>query len=285
MNDARADSPYGGARVALLTQHGKERVVAPAFRELLSAEILVVHDVDTDALGTFTREVERRGTQLEAARRKAELACARSGLPYGLGSEGAFGPGPFGIGARNVEVIVFLDATRGLEVVGVAREPGIFEHAIVASRDELAIVAERAGFPEHALVVRPDNTNDPRIVKGLRSWDALHHAFDAALARATTGRVFVESDLRAHMHPSRMAAIGRAAVDLATRVASRCSACGAPGFGVAEPVAGRPCRDCGAPTRLPLGDDWACIACRHRERRDRDNASEADPLHCDACNP
>jgi hypothetical protein len=285
MNDARDDSPYGGARVALLTQHGKERVVAPAFREILRAEVVVVLDVQTDTLGTFTRDVERRGSQVEAARRKAELACARSGLPYGLGSEGAFGPGPFGIGARNVEVMVLLDVRQGLEIVGVAREPGIFEHAIVATRDELAFVAERAGFPEHALVVRPDDASDPRIVKGLRSWDALHHAFDAALAQATKGRVFVESDLRAHMHPSRMATIGRAAVDLATRAASRCPVCGAPGFGVAEPVPGRPCRDCSAPTRLPLGDDCECVACGHRMRRLRIDATEADPMHCDACNP
>jgi hypothetical protein len=285
MHDARADSPYDGARIALLTQHRKERVVAPVLRERLGAKLLVLRDIDTDTLGTFTREVARHGTQLEAARRKAQLACARSALPYGLGSEGTFGPGTFGIGARNVEVIVFLDAMRGLEIVGVARQPSIFEHALVTTRDELAIVAERAGFPKHALVVRPDDANDPRIDKGLRSWDALHRAFYAARARASTGRVFVESDLRAHVHPSRMAAIGRAAVDLVSRIARHCPACGAPGFGTAGPVAGRPCRDCGSPTGLPIADDYACVACPHRERRARPDASEADPLHCEACNP
>ena len=111
---ARVPSPYQGARLALLTQHGKERVVAPRLRDVFGAELVVVRDFDTDTLGTFTRDVPREGTQLEAARRKAKLACELGGVFVGLGSEGAFVPGPFGFGTWNVELVVLLDEALGL---------------------------------------------------------------------------------------------------------------------------------------------------------------------------
>ena len=41
-----AQSPYAGAKVALLTQHGKERVFAPLFREMLAARIELVAGFD-----------------------------------------------------------------------------------------------------------------------------------------------------------------------------------------------------------------------------------------------
>ena len=75
MGVTSAEQLYRGARIALLTQHGKERVLAPLFALELDATLVVEGGFDTDALGTFTREVDRAGTQLEAARRKAEIAC------------------------------------------------------------------------------------------------------------------------------------------------------------------------------------------------------------------
>lgn len=76
---------------------------------------------DTDSLGTFTREVPREGSQLEAAREKARAGIDRSGLPFGLGSEGAFGPGPLGLSSVNLELVVLLDTRRGIEIVGRSR--------------------------------------------------------------------------------------------------------------------------------------------------------------------
>ncbi|MFM8364629.1 MAG: hypothetical protein ACKOAS_05690, partial [Verrucomicrobiota bacterium] len=106
---------YTGASFALLTKHSKERVITPRFQEALGAGVLVVDSFDTDTLGTFTREVSRAGSQMEVARRKAELAIELSGLPLGLGSEGSFGPGPFGFVASNLEVIVMRDRDLGIE--------------------------------------------------------------------------------------------------------------------------------------------------------------------------
>ena len=72
--------PYADRRIALLTQHGKERVIAPALEPGLGCTIEHVSGFDTDPPGTFTRETARAGPQLDAARRKARKGMDFSGL-------------------------------------------------------------------------------------------------------------------------------------------------------------------------------------------------------------
>jgi hypothetical protein len=286
MHADRHRSPYLDACVALLTQHGKERALGPVLADGVGARLEVVRDFDTDTLGTFTRDVPRAGSQLEAARRKAEIAIERSGVEIGLGSEGAFVPGPFGLGAWDIELVVLVDRVRGIEVVGRAHAAGLHVHGAVETREELAALAERAGFPQHGLVLRPNDERDPRATKGIRDRAMLEQAFDDALGYAVNRTVFVESDLRAHMHPTRMAVIAEAGRDLVTRLACACPACGAPGFGPAVSVPGLPCADCGAPTREPLAHGFGCVRCEHREERPiAGGPTEASPAVCGYCNP
>ena len=61
-------SRYHASRVALLTRHGKEGVIAPVLEPGLGCFIELVTGFDTDLLGPFTRGTPRAGTQLEAAR-------------------------------------------------------------------------------------------------------------------------------------------------------------------------------------------------------------------------
>jgi hypothetical protein len=298
MGESSAEQLYRGARIALLTQHGKERVLAPVFASGLGARLVVAEGFDTDTLGTFTREVDRAGTQLEAARRKAEIAIELSGADIGLGSEGAFVPGPFGLGSWNIEALVLVDRVRGIEILGRAGAAGRHLHGSVATLAELVAFAARAGFPEHGLVLRPNDERDPRVVKGINTQAALETAFETAFEKAheqgheqavrhaTGGVVFVESELRAHLNPTRMASIGEAGRDLVARMKCACPACGLPGFGAVGQVPGLPCRDCGAPTRQPVAEEFGCVRCEHREERPlRDAAESADPSVCDYCNP
>jgi hypothetical protein len=62
-------------RVAVLaTMHQKERVIAPILEENLGIKVIVPENFNTDAFGTFTREIKRPGNQIEVARLKAEKA-------------------------------------------------------------------------------------------------------------------------------------------------------------------------------------------------------------------
>ena len=279
-------SVYAGEQISLLTQHGKERVIAPVLERALGCRIEHVTGYDTDLLGTFTREVPREGTQLEAARRKARVGMEMSGLPLGIASEGSFGPDPYmGLFPRNIELMIWIDSERELEVVGIAEGKTNFFHLLTADWAEAQGFARESKFPEHHLVVRPDGEHDQRIHKGISSWPELERAFSKALARSANGKVFLETDMRANANPTRMETIRRAAEDLARKLRSRCPSCGTPGFWKVERVAGLPCKVCGAPTNETRAEIRGCLTCGHRDTSDVTDPPHADPRFCDYCNP
>ncbi len=285
-SESSAPCSYAGRRIALLTQHGKETAIAPALETVLGCRVERVGGYDTDQLGTFTREIPRFGTQLEAARKKARIGMELTGLPLGLASEGSFGPDPYaGMFPWNVELLLFIDDTLGIEVCGVFQGPGGGAHLRTGDWAAVEDFAGKSGFPAQHLVLRPDDENSPHFIKGIADWTALRNAFAWARDLSATGRVFVEFDLRAHANPGRMENIRRAAEDLAVKLTTPCPACGAPGFAVVDRLSGLPCSDCGAPTREPRADIWGCIRCDHRETRPRTDAVAADPGRCDYCNP
>lgn len=279
-------NPYSGARIALLTQHGKERVIAPVLEGALSCSVVHVTGYDTDLLGTFTRETPRTGTQSETAVRKARLGMELSGLPLGVASEGSFVTDPYvGLVPWNIELVVLVDDVRGIEVTGGAQGKANSAHLLAVDWSAAEAFARDSGFPEHHLVVRPTSEDDPRIRKGLDSWEAYDAAFRWARGLAPSGDVFVEVDLRAHANPTRMATIRRAADDLAARLLSTCPSCDVPGFWVFGRVPGLPCRECGLPTPEATAEDWRCLTCGLSETRDVAGPPYADPGRCEHCNP
>jgi hypothetical protein len=278
-------STYQGRQVALLTQHGKERVIAHVLEVALGCRVGRVAGYDTDLLGTFTREATRPGTQLEAARKKARIGMELAGLPLGLASEGSFGPDPYaGLFPWNVEMIVWIDDTLGIEVVGVSSGKANSSHLLTVNWEEAAAFARAADFPEHHLVARPQDEDDPRIRKGIADWKTLRDVFLWACGEASNGCAFLETDVRADRNPTRMERIGQAAQDLARKLCSLCPICDAPGFQLAERVPGLPCEDCGAPTREAREDIHRCVRCGHQVTVDRPEKA-ASAAHCDFCNP
>lgn len=281
-------NPYAGQEIAFLTQHGKEHVVAPVLDKALGCSVKRVTGFDTDKLGTFTREIPRYGSQLDAARRKARIGMQLSGASFGLASEGSFGPDPHtGLFPWNVEVLLLIDDIQKIEVVGVHQGPANTDHCWVYYWTELEAFAHRVGFPKQHLVLRPCSENDPRLRKGLADWSALRTAF-AWAKKLTSGeaKILVERDFRAHANPERMVNIGKAAHNLVEKLRSFCPQCGSPGFSAIERVSGLPCAACGLSTREQRGQIWGCSICDFREERLRqDGVTFADPTHCNYCNP
>lgn len=276
---------YSGSILSFLTRHGKEQAVSPVLEAKLGCKVRHTDAFDTDRLGTFTRDLKRAGSQIEAARSKARIGMQLTGLRQGIASEGAFGPDPLtGLLQWNVELLVLIDDEHGLELTGIAQRPARFDHHLCRSWTEAEAFAVRAGFPDHHLVVRPSHQEDGRISKGVADWDALRACFDNALRDSGNGVVFLENDLRAHANPERMETIRLAAQDLCSRILSLCPACGGPGFWLSGQVKGLPCADCGLPTRQAKAEIWTCPVCSHQEPREL-SLDSADPRHCDACNP
>lgn len=266
--------------------HGKEKIIAPLLEEGLGCRVEHVSGYDTDLLGTFTREIPRPGSQLDAARRKARIGMELTGLPLGLASEGIFGPDPFtGLFAWNRELVIWIDDEMNIEVVGVASGKTNYAHRLISGWEEAEEFARSIGFPDHRLVVRPDSEKDGRIRKGIDGWGAFREAFHAACGEAENGSAFIETDMRAHANPTRRERISQAARDLAQRLLCRCPACATPGFAIVERVPGLPCEDCGAPTPEILAETRGCVKCSHRITMERDGARHAPAGRCPRCNP
>jgi len=277
---------YRGRRIGLLTQHGKERVISPELDRALGCRVERVGGYDTDLMGTFTRDVPRAGTQLQAARTKARIGMELSGLPLGLASEGSFGPDPVtGMIPWNIELLILVDDELDLELIGVAQAETNFSHLRTKTWDKAKMFARKSGFPAHQMVVRPTGEDAPRIRKGIASWQELVAAFAEAQVQSGSGRVLLETDVRAHANPTRMENIRRAAQDLAAKVRSRCPACATPGFSIVERVAGLPCGQCLAPTSETREEVYRCLKCPHRLLCERTDVQHADPVRCDYCNP
>ncbi len=279
-------SAYQDHPVAFLTQHGKQDLVRTDLEAALGCHLLHTQAYDTDQLGTFTRDVVRPSTQIAAAREKATIGMALTGARVGLASEGAFSPDPFaGIMLWNTELLLWVDADRGLEVAAWASGPAQSAHQTLESIDELRRFAALAQFPSHHVVLRPEHADHTQLHKGLSDMPSLLAAFEQAKAASGNGRVFAENDLRAFCNPTRQAMIRRALHDLIHKLSSACPSCAAPGYTVMQKKPGLPCQDCGEPTRMPVAEVWRCQACGAEEQRLVSSGLLADPSRCDACNP
>lgn len=274
MNAIRT-SAFAGATVAIGTLHEKEAAFAPAFSRWLGATVRPTRELDTDALGTFTRDVPRTVSAEEAAAAKALGAADELGTPTGVGTEASYAPALGGFGPMlHHELAVFVDLERDVRVVhGIRRSAHIAPARVIRTPDQARRYLARAGAPHQAVVARTDEG----IVKGIQ--DA-----ETVLALLRRGPVELEPDLRAHVNPERRRTLRRLAWQLADRLTRSCPGCACPGFGPIAVVRGLPCAACGCATSQVRLDVDGCPRCPEQRERRR-AARTADPSTCDACNP
>lgn len=210
---------FKGKKIALLTKHGKEKIIAPILQRQLNCTVEWTQSVDTDALGTFDRTIARQGTQLQTLRRKVHLGIDASQNTMGVASEGSFVPDPYsGFMPWNIEMVMFVDDLHGLEVVGTAQGSAMSMSGFFRDFDALLQFAQDAGFPSHALMLRPESQTDKRITKGIANIETLKSAFMEAQLQSRNGKVFVENDLRAFCNPTRQKMIEQATEDLVQKM-------------------------------------------------------------------
>lgn len=280
--------PYAGLTVFFGTLHGKERAVRPALRGL-GMDCRPV-PIDTDRFGTFSGEVERRGSILETLREKTRAVF--ESVPEArlvLASEGSFGPHPvFGLIPSDHEALLLTDRQSQellVDLVSDSPRSGSIEISPPPSLRDLECAVACLGFPEHALVVRARGSGAP-IRKGLRNLLDLQTAVFECASISPDSTAVVENDLRAHMNPTRMRVIESLAEKMVERISSLCPKCHAVGFWPQQRVKGLPCNACHAPTPVLKGHDWGCGICSWMEFRSSPGQQGfADPKHCDLCNP
>lgn len=274
----------------LASMHKKEEVIAPAMREALDIELIVPEGFNSDEFGTFSGEIKRLGSQLDAARLKAEQALVFSNQTLAIASEGSFGAHPVvPFFPFNREIVLLKDKENDIEIIGMATSTEAnFKSSRVYTLDEAQTFAESIGFPETGLIMKAKETsnNNSEIIKGITTVGQLQESFDLLLPLSEDKGVYLETDLRAMYNPKRMKVIEAATKDLVKHMRSLCPECSWPGFQLTERVKGLPCSWCSLPTDLIKAHVYACKKCGYSKRDTFPNGDKtADPGNCNFCNP
>ncbi len=241
---------------------------------------LIPKQINTDSLGTFTGEVERTLSPYECAKEKCRMALStEEGVDLCIANEGSFGPHPWmPFVAVGQEILFFIDRKRGFELT--LLKSGLqtnYRQKKIQKFDDLLTFAEEVGFPSHALILRSSSRHE--IYKGIQKVEELQRAFEAF----NGAEVLVETDMRAHMNPTRMKTIGDLSKEMAERLLTRCPDCEMAGWGVVNREKGLPCEICQAPTEMVRAKVYGCVKCPYREIKSLERV--ADPRYCMFCNP
>lgn len=270
----------------LITKHKKDEVIFPVLAQT-GMSLKLLDTIDTDTFGTFTRDIDRKGTQLEAARYKALKAIEETGESLAIASEGSFGSHPtIYFAPANVELVLFIDTLNDIELSGweISTDTN-FSHAEISNVEEAKEFAKKCGFPSHGIVVRP-NDNSGILFKGITTEKILEEAVLKCLVASQNGKVLIETDMRAIYNPTRMKVIEKATINLLNKIKSLCPECGWLGFEITEWINGLPCENCFFPTRGIAKHIYQCKKCNHKKEIEYPhNQKYSEPTFCDFCNP
>lgn len=192
---------FAGRKLVIATMHRKEEILGPLLEKELGVEVYVPEGLNTDDFGTFSGEVERQTSPLTTARTKASTALQQTGYDLAIASEGSFGPHPIiGFVPADEEWLLLLDLKNNLEIV--VRE--ISTHTNFKSRychtpEEVTAFAREAGFPEHGLILRKNESDTSLIYKGIQNEEKLIQIANDLLHQYQS--LYVETDMRSMMNP------------------------------------------------------------------------------------
>jgi hypothetical protein len=279
-------SPWTGRKLVIATMHQKETVLAPLMEDNFGVFCSVAENLDTDLFGTFSGERQRENSPLQTARLKCLAAMEEAGTDLGLASEGSFGPHPeFGFISINEEHLVLIDKMNNWEITAkkVSTDTNLAVEYI-ETEDQLLDVAARMRFPSQGLILRVDDDQQKKMVKGITHHVELLRTFHDL--RKTSQRVYVETDMRALYNPTRMKVIEKVGIELVSRMNTNCEKCSTPGYGPVSTGSGLPCKGCGLPTASTLYLVRQCSACGHSDQQYYPNGIKfEEPQYCTYCNP
>lgn len=267
------------SQLLLSSQHDKELTLGPIFAAY-GHEIRLNKGFDTDAFGTFCGNIPRTEGPKITVREKCLAGMAHAKSRSGMASEGSFGPHPlYPFLNFNEEWLLFIDLEKELEIYGYSSTLDVC-HAQLHYRDaaQLTQFLSNCSFGKQGLVLKNSQTNKI-IEKGIQSEDKLNELM------TDNPEWQIETDLRAHMNPTRQKNIAAAGRDLLKRMYSFCPKCSAPDFVVKEFKGHLPCAQCLKETETYEFELSICTKCMHQSQERRKDKTKEDPQFCQNCNP
>lgn len=280
------NSLFEGRKLLIASKHKKEKVIAPLLEKHLGVTCFTNENFDTDTLGTFSGEIKRELDPITTLRKKCLLAMEASHCSLAVASEGSFGSHPYMFFAKaDEEFLIFIDKINNIEII--AKELSIetnFDGKEIKTEKELLEFAEAVKFPSHGLIARKSEKDNAHIIKGISDINSLKQAFRKLIQKSDS--IYVETDMRAMLNPSRMKVIEIAAEKLVEKIKSCCPECNMPGFDISDINDGLKCKLCGLPTKSTLSYTYTCQHCKYnKEKMFPHNKTKEDPMYCNYCNP
>lgn len=278
-------SLFLGRELVIATMHKKENVIGPLVASKLGVRPFAPENINTDSLGTFTGEVERKADPLTTARQKCEIAMELTGCDLAIASEGSFGMHPSLIFVPgNEELVILIDKKNNLEIIGkkLSTETN-FDAQLCENWEDLEAFAKKVHFPEHGLIIRNTQNDITQIHKGISNWVDLKKAFEQI--KKNYNHAYVETDMRALYNPTRMNVISEATENMLYKALTTCEKCNTPGFGVTDIIQGLPCESCNEPTQSIMFFVNGCTKCGFSIKSPNPDKISEDPMYCNYCNP
>lgn len=267
------------------TEHKKEQVIAPSFFDAFNCRVKSLY-INSDILGTFSGDVERKLSPIQAAKEKIKMGLIQKpDAEYLIASEGSFYPDsqvPWM--PVNEELLLFYDAKQEIEIVAkaVTREVKYVSKKIDSSNLSLELFNE-FDFPNHGVViVSKDKVNKKNVIKDVNDYLEL----DQLIKRLKEGRGMIQvmTDLRSHKNPTRQKNIYQAGLNLIDEIKLVCPNCQRYGQKIREHIEGLLCAQCGIPSKYIKSIERECSSCTKTWMQDLGKAP-IDPMYCDWCNP
>lgn len=277
---------FQGRKLLIATMHGKEKVMQPLLEKELGVKVVQNNLFNTDELGTFSGEIERKGSAIETLRMKCLLAMEKNQVDLTLASEGSFGAHPFYyFSAANEEVVMLKDFKNDIEIVSkVLSTSTNFATKEIKDLPSLLDFANEVNFPSHRIILKSDYKNFEYCFKGIDNYKELEKNFH--FLNSIGAKIIAETDMRAMYNPSRLKVIEEATNKLIKKCNSLCPNCQTPGFDIIEFITGLPCKWCENPTDSALKQLYKCRKCNFELENEFPNGKKfEDPMYCNICNP
>jgi len=277
---------FENRKLLIATKHHKELVIAPIFSKEFKNYCFTNGKIDTDILGTFSGEIDRKEDVISTLRAKCILGNQVTKCDLVIASEGSFGTHPTLFFAQaNEELIMLKDFKNDIEIVTreISLETNFYGKIIIDEPDLLAF-AEQVNFPSHAIILKSTEQNFLKIHKGITTMKSLLKHFHEL--KEEFNSVYAETDMRAMYNPTRMKVIKKVTKKLVDKIKSKCPNCFLPGFDILKAIPGLPCKNCALPTRSTLSYLYKCEKCFfEKELIYPKGIKFEDPTFCDYCNP
>jgi hypothetical protein len=272
---------------SVATKHKKEIVFKSVFSQL-GLNYIAANEIDTDVLGTFTGEIERKFSPLETALQKAKLLASEiNNVDFIIANEGTFGPHPtIPFVVSDSEVILMYEVKTGKYFYfhDISTNTN-FAETEISSFNQLNDFLSQVKFPSHALIVSA-KLNDGRIhyEKGIQDQHNLEFQVNRLINISCNLSVKVQTDMRAHLNPTRMNFIAECAQKFVEELKCSCPKCNYPQFKIRRTERGLPCYICNNPTQSIKKYIYECLNCNYTEEKNNEKEFE-DPMYCEFCNP